>query len=136
MVVIGLDVGERRIGVAVSDPLGKTAQPLETISRDDRAVDRLAEIARGTGAERLVVGLPLLMDGSEGAQARLVREFAEGLAAALGLPLEYIDERLTTREAEAVLVLGGVKRKKKREASDRLAAALILRTYIDGRSEE
>lgn len=136
MVVIGLDVGERRIGVAVSDPLGKTAQPLETIARDDRTVDRLAEITRGTGAERLVVGLPLLMDGSEGAQARLVREFAEGLAVTLGLPLDYIDERLTTREAEAVLVLGGVKRKKKREASDRLAAALILRTYIDGLPEE
>lgn len=132
MRLLGLDVGEARIGVAVSDALGKTAQPLETVERDERAQERLAALAVEVGAERLVVGLPLLMDGSEGAQARLVRDFAEGLAAGLGLPLEYVDERLTTKEAEGVLVLGGVKRGKKRQASDRLAAALILRAYMDG----
>lgn len=132
MRLLGLDVGEARIGVAVSDALGKTAQPLETVERDERVQERLAALAVEVGAERLVVGLPLLMDGSEGAQVRLVRDFAEGLAAGLGLPLEYVDERLTTKEAEGVLVLGGVKRGRKRQASDRLAAALILRAYMDG----
>ena len=136
MTLIGLDVGERRIGVAVSDKLGKTAQPFETIDRDGRATERLAELARSTAAERLVVGLPLLMDGSEGTQARLVKEFAEGLAGALDLPVAYVDERLTTREAEAVLTQGGVKRGRKKEASDRLAAALILRTYMESLPEE
>lgn len=115
----------------MSDPAGITAQPLETVPRDDRTTDRIAELAREAGAERLVVGLPLRMDGTEGKQVELVRDFAESLAARLEVPLEYVDERLTTREAEAVLVQGGVKRGRKKEASDRLAAALILRTYMD-----
>ncbi len=131
MRLLGLDVGEARVGVALSDPAGVTAQPLETVPRDDKAAERIAEIAREAGAETLVVGLPLRMDGTEGKQVELVRDFAESLAARLEVPLEYVDERLTTREAEAVLVQGGVKRGRKKEASDRLAAALILRTYMD-----
>jgi putative pre-16S rRNA nuclease len=129
---MGLDVGERRIGVAVSDPLGKTAQPLATIQRDETVVDQVLGLVRESGAERLVVGLPLLMDGSEGEQARLVREFARTLAPTVDLPIDFVDERLTTREAEAVLSRGGVKRGQRKEASDRVAAALILRAYMDG----
>ena len=136
MKLIGLDVGERRIGVAVSDPLGKTAQPLKTIERDDHIDEQIAELVRSTGAERLVVGLPLLMNGKEGAQAGLVREFAQGLSRSLGLPLDFVDERLTTKEAETVLAQSGLKHGKKREASDRLAAALILRAYMDRMPEE
>jgi putative pre-16S rRNA nuclease len=132
LILMGLDVGERRIGVAVSDPLGKTAQPLATIQRDDTVVDRVLGLVRESGAERLVVGLPLLMDGSEGEQARLVREFARTLAPTLDMPIDFVDERLTTREAEAVLSRGGVKRGQRKEASDRVAAALILRAYMDG----
>jgi putative Holliday junction resolvase len=134
--IIGLDVGERRIGVAASDPLGSTAQPLKTITRDESSVKDLTELVEELGACTVVVGLPLLMDGTEGAQAALVREFAGQLRDALGVPVELVDERLTTREAEAVLSKGRVKRGRKREASDMVAAALILRAYMDGLPEE
>jgi putative Holliday junction resolvase len=134
--VIGLDVGESRIGVAASDPLGSTAQPLKTIKRDESSVKHLAGLVEELDASRVVVGLPLLMDGTEGAQAALVREFAGRLQEAVGVPVEFVDERLTTREAEAVLSKGRVKRGRKREASDMVAAALILRAYMDSLPEE
>lgn len=135
MRLIGLDVGERRIGVALSDPLGKTAQPLETVARDDASVRWLADLVGETGAETIVVGLPLLLDGSEGKQAGLVRQFADELARAVEVPVVFTDERLTTRQAEGVLASGKVKRGKRREATDRIAAALILRSYMDGLPE-
>ena len=132
MIAIGLDVGEKRVGVAVTDPLGKTAQPLETIDREESCLERIAEIARDAKAERVVVGLPLNMDGSEGEQARRVRSFAEDVERYLCIPVDFVDERLTTREAEAVLAKGRVRREKKKRASDRLAASLILRAYLEG----
>ncbi|HEY5502539.1 MAG TPA: Holliday junction resolvase RuvX [Candidatus Anoxymicrobiaceae bacterium] len=135
MRLIGLDVGESRIGVAVSDPLGKTAQPLETVRRDEDSVRRLAELAGEMGAEKIVVGLPLLLDGSEGKQAGLVRAFAEELEGAVDVPVVFMDERLTTRQAQGVLASGRVKRAKRREAADRIAAALILSGYMDGLPE-
>ena len=135
MRLIGLDVGESRIGVALSDPLGKTAQPLETVARDEESVRRLADLVAETGAGTIVVGLPLLLDGSEGRQAGLVRQFADELAGAVDVPVVFTDERLTTRQAERVLVTGKVKRGKKREATDMIAAALILRSYMDGLPE-
>ena len=135
MRLIGLDVGESRIGVAASDPLGKTAQPLKTIPRDEDSVSRLAGLVSEMGAETVGVGLPLLMDGSEGKQVALVRGFADELARAIAVPVVFADERLTTRQAEGVLAAGRVKRGKKREASDMIAAALILRSYIDGLPE-
>ena len=136
MRLIGLDVGESRIGVALSDPLGATAQPLQTISRDEESPERIARLVVEEGAATVVVGLPLLMDGTEGEQARLVRRFVEDLRKAIAVPVELIDERLTTREAEAVLSKGRVKRARKREASDMLAASLILRAYMDSLPEE
>ncbi len=136
MRLIGLDVGESRIGVALSDPLGATAQPLQTISRDEESPQRIARLVVEEGAATVVVGLPLLMDGTEGEQARLVRRFVEDLRKAIAVPVELIDERLTTREAEAVLSKGRVKRARKREASDMLAASLILRAYMDSLPEE
>lgn len=129
---MGLDVGERRIGVAMSDPLGSTAQPFETIKRDEGSVSRLAELVSELEVGKVAVGLPLLMDGREGEQARLVREFAADLAGAIDADVAFVDERLTTKEAESVLREGRVKRGKKRGASDRVAAALILRAYMDG----
>lgn len=136
MGLIGLDIGEKRIGVAASDPLGKTAQPLETIPRDDAAIDHLSDLARRRGARLLVVGLPLLMDGSEGAQARDVRAYAGRLAFRLGLPVEFVDERLTTRQAESFLSRTGAPRGVRRAASDRVAAALILGSYMEQHPEE
>lgn len=135
MRLIGLDVGESRIGVALSDPLGKTAQPLETITRDEESVRWLAGLVAETGAGTIVVGLPLLLDGREGRQAGLVRQFADELVRAVDVPVVFTDERLTTRQAEGVLATGKVKRGRKREATDRIAAALILRSYMDGLPE-
>ncbi len=131
MRILGLDVGESRVGVAVSDAIGVTAQPLETVSRDGETVERLAEIVREHHVERIVVGLPLLMDGSEGAQALLVREFVATLSEKIDLPVTLVDERLTTKQAEAVLVGGKLPRNEKREAADRIAAALILQQYLE-----
>jgi putative Holliday junction resolvase len=133
---MGLDVGERRIGVAISDPLGQTAQPYETMGRDEKSISRLAELVLETGVQAVAVGLPLLLDGREGDQARRTREFASELSGAIEVPVHFVDERLTTREAEAVLKGVRMKRGRKREASDRVAAALILRAYMDGLSEE
>lgn len=132
MRIMGLDVGESRIGIALSDPLGKTAQPLDTIKRDDASIDRIEGLVREHVVQRVVAGLPLLMDGSEGAQARLVRRFTGKLAERLEVPVVMVDERLTTREAESVLAGGRSKRGAKRAASDRIAAAIILRAYMDG----
>ncbi len=136
MVLLGLDIGEKRIGLAASDRLGKTAQPLDTIKRDDETLRRLSALVRERGVERLIVGLPLRMDGSEGAQARDVRSYAGELSSTLGVPVEFVDERLTTREAESLLSEAGAPRRVRRGASDRLAAALILRAYMDRPPEE
>ncbi len=136
MRLLGLDIGESRIGIAVTDELGMTAQPLETIRNDEHASGRISRIAADRETELLVVGMPLLLDGREGSQARLVREFAGPLAESIGLPLEFVDERLTTRQAEAVLAGGRARRSGRKEASDRLAAALILRAYLDSHPEE
>jgi putative Holliday junction resolvase len=130
--VLGLDVGESRVGVAASDPMGTTAQPLETVKRDEKTLDRLREIAEELEADSFVIGLPVLMDGTEGAQARLVREFALSLEDSVGLPITFVDERLTTRLAESVLAGEPIGHREKKEAADRIAAALILRTYLDG----
>ncbi len=132
MRLMGLDVGDSRVGIALSDPLGATAQPLKTVDRDDGTVASLAELVKEFDVERIVAGLPLLMDGSEGRQAESVRMFVERLAGTVDVPVTLVDERLTTREAEAVLLEGGARRGERRGASDRVAAALILRAYMDG----
>jgi putative holliday junction resolvase len=128
---MGMDVGESRVGIALSDPLGKTAQPFDTLAREG-AAQRIAGLAREHDVSLIVAGLPLLMDGTEGRQAGLVRRFVEELSEATDVPVAFVDERLTTRQAEAVLAAGRVKKGKKKEASDRVAAALILRAYMDG----
>ncbi len=135
MRVVGLDVGERRIGVAVSDTLGITAQPLETLMRDEGTAERIAGLIRDTGAGLVVVGLPLLLDGSEGKQASLVRRFADELERVLDVPVEFADERLTTRQAAGALRGEKLKPEEKKKAHDRIAAALILRGYLESRPE-
>ncbi|MBU1672504.1 MAG: Holliday junction resolvase RuvX [Actinobacteria bacterium] len=130
--LIGLDVGERRIGVALSDPLGHTAQPYITIENDEGAIPRIGELVSESGVGRVVVGLPLLLDGREGAQAARAREFASRLGEHLSLPVEMIDERLTTRQATSVISRSEGAGRKDRGATDRVAAALILQSYLDG----
>ncbi len=131
--VLGLDYGSRRIGVALSDPLGLTAQFLPPIARqgDAKDIETIARAVREHGVARIVIGLPLLENGEEGPQARKVRRFAAMLAEATGLPVDPWDERFTTAQAERHLVASGVRREKRREARDSLAAAIILQSALD-----
>ncbi len=129
--IIGLDVGGKRIGVAVSDSAGVTAQPFDTIERDEKAVFRVAELVRSLQAEKLVVGLPLNMDGTEGERAEDVRSFAMMVSREVKKPVVFVDERLTTVEAESLTSKGERDRRKRKRASDRVAAAIILKSYLD-----
>ncbi len=131
MVVVGLDVGDRRIGVAVSDPSGALATPHGVIERRSRGEDfsELARLVGRLGAERVVVGLPLSLDGQMGPQARRVARYARAMAQALGVPVDLADERYSTVTAHALLVETG---RKRRVPVDAAAAAVILQDYLDG----
>ena len=131
--VLALDLGEKRVGVAVSDPLGMTAQGLETLPRRGGKADReaVARLAREYDITRVVIGLPLRLDGDEGPAALAARRFATRLEPALGLPVELWDERLTTAEVEKVLLSGGVRRQRRRQERDRLAAIVLLQSWLD-----
>jgi len=135
MRLLALDLGSKRIGTAVSDDLELTAQPLSVLNRHGGARDlqAIGRLVREQQAGEVVIGLPLNMDGSEGAAAAQARRFAERLGAALGIPVRLWDERLTTWEAEGVLKEARVKPIKRRAVVDKLAAALILRSYLDAR---
>lgn len=132
MRVICLDVGERRIGVAVSDPLDLTAQGVETIfvkgAKKDAA--RIEELCRQYETTHILCGLPLNMDGSEGFQAARVRELA-ALLETMGFEIRYQDERLTTKLATNVLLEADVSRAKRRGVVDKLAATYILQSFLD-----
>jgi putative holliday junction resolvase len=135
MRIAAFDVGDARIGVAVSDELGLTAQGIGVVERvgGQRDLDALAGLLAPYAPERLVVGLPRTMNGSEGPQAVKVRAFATRAAAHLGLPLEYWDERLTTVAAERVLLEADLSRKRRRQVVDKVAATLILQGYLASR---
>ena len=131
--ILALDVGSRRIGLALSDALGVTAQGLPTLTRTTRQqdFDSLREVISRHGVGRVVVGHPVNMNGSEGPQARQVALFARTLANQCALPVALWDERLTTRQAERVLRESGVGLTKRNKAIDRMAAVLILQSYMD-----
>lgn len=133
--IIGLDIGDARIGVAISDPLGITAAGLETIDRQNmqRDLERVKQIAERHGAVEIVLGLPFNMDGSIGEQAEKVRSFGRKLARATGLPIVYEDERLTTISAIRTLTVQGVKTGKNKDLVDMQAAAIILQKFLDRR---
>ncbi|HWP65122.1 MAG TPA: Holliday junction resolvase RuvX [Candidatus Limnocylindria bacterium] len=136
MGVAALDVGDARIGVAVADDLGVSVRGIGVLRRkggrhDLAAIERLLA---GHGVSRVVVGLPLNMDGSEGRQAARVRAFGERLARHLGMPVDYWDERLTTFEAESKLRAAGVSAARRRALIDQVAAEVILRAYLDHRA--
>jgi putative Holliday junction resolvase len=136
MRVAALDVGEARIGVAVSDELGISAQPVGVVRRvgGRRDLDALATMLAPYAPERLVVGLPLRLSGAEGPEAERVRAFAASAAAHLGIPLEFWDERLTTVAAERALLEADVSRARRRQVVDKVAAALILQGWLARRS--
>jgi putative Holliday junction resolvase len=131
--VLGLDFGEKRIGLAISDPLGATAQPLEVIDRQSLAddIDRIGEMAARRDTSKIVVGLPLNMDGSVGPQARRVRRFAARLRRELELEVVLWDERLSSAEAERALLHADERRSRRSEVRDAVAAAVVLQAYLD-----
>lgn len=133
MRIIGLDYGEARIGVAVSDLLGTIANPLDTISEKDREKQlvKVLEVIEREKADKIVVGLPKRMDGTLGHRAEYTKAFAEELSERCALPLVMWDERLSSSEAHRMLDAGGVSGKKRKTKVDKIAAVLILQTYLD-----
>jgi putative holliday junction resolvase len=133
--VLGLDIGARRIGVAVSDPDGRVATPLKVLDARTLPGDMtpLRRIVEDYEVGLLVAGLPLTLAGEEGPQASEVRDRAEELARALRLPLELWDERLTTTEAARTMAASGVSARESKAAVDMVAAALILQGFLDSR---
>jgi putative Holliday junction resolvase len=133
MRALGLDIGEKRIGVALSDPGGILATALtvlETRSEDD-AFNRIVALAQEHDVEHIVVGMPFSLDGSLGPQARRVQSFIEKLGKRTELPVVAWDERFSTVDAERVLVEAGVKREKRKKHLDSVAAAIVLQGYLD-----
>jgi putative Holliday junction resolvase len=134
--ILALDVGEKRIGLAVSDPLGITAQGLEVLTRKDPPTDlaRLLEVARQYQVQEILVGLPRHLDGRPGQQAEAILALARSLGETLGVPVTSWDERLTTVEAERVLVRADLSRRRRRQVVDQVAAVLILQSYLEYRN--
>lgn len=126
---LGLDVGEKTVGVAMSDELGITASPLTTLKRDGREFDQLCELVAGHGVEQVIVGLPLTLRGEVGAAAQRSLAFAAELKVKLSIPVDTWDERHTTVQAEQALRSAGKKRAARRRMIDQVAAALILQSY-------
>lgn len=129
--MLGLDIGERRIGVAVSDELGTIASPVGLIRRERDVAAEVRALVEQYGAVRVVAGLPIGLSGREGPQAQTVRAFVDDLARQLDVPVEFYDERLSTAVAERSLIAGGTRRSKRREKVDAVAAAVILQGYLD-----
>jgi len=136
MRILGLDVGNKRIGAAVSDELGFTAQGIGVIMRQDLKQDikRIQELIRQYDIGKIVLGLPRNMNGTMGPQSELVKKFGEALKLDSGIEISYWDERLTTVEAERSLINADMSRKKRRSVIDKVAAVLILQGYLDYRS--
>ncbi len=131
--ILAIDPGQVRLGLAISDGDRKFAFPLETYTRRDplRDAAHLRAIVVAEGVGLLLVGLPLHTDGREGESARLARVFGDALAGQLGLPVRYFDERFTTVEAEAILWGAGLTHRQRKERRDRLAAQILLQTFLD-----
>lgn len=133
MRILAVDPGSKRVGLAVSDPTETIAQALSTIPAEpgDTLTTRLAEIAKAHEARRIVVGLPLRLDGTRGPEAAAAKQLADALRQASGLPVELVDERMTTAAAERSLIAGGVRREKRRLVVDGVAATLLLQGHLD-----
>jgi putative Holliday junction resolvase len=133
MRILALDHGTKRIGVAVSDELKMIAQPLEYILAEPSAdfLARLKELIHQQEAELILVGMPRNMDGSYGPAAQKVQEFVAGLKGALTMPIKLWDERLTSAQANRLLIQANVRRDKRKEKVDKMAAAILLQSYLD-----
>ncbi|MBA7565634.1 putative pre-16S rRNA nuclease [subsurface metagenome] len=133
MRILGLDYGEKRIGVAVCDELGMTTRGIATIARKywKRDIEQIAALVREYAAQRIVVGYPVRLDGTEGIQCEKVNGFIEALETGVCVPVVKWNEALSTKEAEGLLREADVSRKKRRGIVDRIAAAIILQDYLD-----
>jgi putative Holliday junction resolvase len=131
---MSLDFGDKRIGVALSDPMGLTAQGLDVLQRGkslNEDLTRIKDLAEKNEVETVVIGLPRNMDGSMGPQAEKVKKFAQKLAGLLDVQVKFWDERLTTAAAEKLLIQADVSRVRRRKVIDKMAASLILQGYLD-----
>jgi len=131
--VLAVDPGSKRVGLALSDPTATIAQALSAVPAEpgETLATRLAEIAKANEARRIVVGLPLRLDGTRGPEAAAAKELADALRHTSGLPVELVDERMTTAAAERSLIAGGMKREKRRLVVDGVAATLLLQGHLD-----
>ncbi len=132
MRILGLDVGEKRVGVAISDPTNIIAQPFDVIERDGGEFDRIAGIVKENDVGEIVVGYPKNMDGSVGPMAKKIEEFVGKMSELVDVPVVFIDERLSTVEAERVMITADVSRKKRKKSIDKVAAAIILEGRLMG----
>jgi putative Holliday junction resolvase len=134
--ILGLDVGEKRIGVALSDPTGTFASPLVVlVAVSPGLMKEIAALCRTHAADRVVIGLPLRLDGTEGPAAAKVRVFAKKLSGMLALPIDFWDERMSTVTAERCLIEGGTRRAKRKTLVDKVAAQIVLQHYLDSRPQ-
>jgi putative pre-16S rRNA nuclease len=135
--VLGLDVGSKRIGIAISDPLGITAQGLETLQRQNKRLDfqKLAKLVADYEVAEIVVGFPLRMSGAEGIQAEKMQRFADELRERLKLPVHLWDERLTSAEANRLLRETEMSIKRRGQVVDQMAAVLILQSWMEYRAQ-
>ena len=133
--VLALDLGDRRIGMAISDPLRHTARPLMTLERVSRTRDMetIREVIAEQEVAMIVVGMPLSMDGSRGRRARITETFIDRVRGAMRIPVYEWDERLTTVQAERVLIEGNMRRERRREVIDQVAAVIILQSFLDAK---
>jgi len=131
--ILAVDPGSKRVGVALSDPTETIAQPLTTLPAEpaETLARRVAETARSHEAERIIVGLPLRLDGTHGPEAASAQRLAAAIRHESGLPVEMVDERMTTAAADRALIAGGVKRERRRQGIDRVAATMLLQGHLD-----
>lgn len=135
MRILAIDPGSKRVGLALSDPSATIAQALATVTAEPAAslAARLTQIAKANEAARIIVGLPRRLDGSRGPEASAAQALADAIRKESGLPVEMVDERLTTVAAERSLIAAGVRRDKRRLSVDRVAATLMLQSHLDRR---
>lgn len=136
MRILAIDFGEKRIGIAISDPLKIIAQPLTFIKRKsiEEDINKIKNIINEYAVEEILFGLPLRTNGEEGTEVKKVKEFAKILNKNVNVKINFWDERWTTKQAEEVLTLFDTSRKKKKKNIDRISAAIILQSYLDNRS--
>lgn len=129
---LGIDYGTKRVGLAISDGLGLTATPLEVVPRNELEA-ALRRISEDYALEGVIMGLPTALGGHEGESAEGARELAEEIGALLGVEVEYVDERFTSRMAESALLEAGMKRRERKKTVDKVAAAIILQAFLDSK---